>query len=170
VASESVAWSEYSPSTSTALGDTTGLGEDSYIFYVKVKDQAGNEDASPAQRSFTVDTTAPRVKSVTPLNNATGVVLRTNVTATFFEQMNRTTIRKVTFKLYNVDPDGPATQITNVTVKLSADGLKATLNPFGRSSTVLERNTRYRVMITAGAQDLAGNPLAAKKVWSFRTR
>jgi hypothetical protein len=170
VAPESVAWSDYSASTSATLGDTTGLSEDSYIFYVKAKDQAGNEDASPAQRSFTVDTTAPRVKSVTPANNSTGVALRTNVTATFSEQMNRTTIKKTTFKLYKVNSDGTTTQVTNVTVKLSADGLKATLNPFGTSSTVLKRDTWYRAVITTGAQDLAGNSVAARKVWSFRTR
>ena len=170
VAPESVAWSEYSSSTSTTLGDTTGLSEGFYIFYVKTKDRAGNEAGSPAQRSFTVDTAAPTVKGVSPLNNATGVAPDTNVTATFSEQMNWTTIRKSTFKLYKVNPDGTTAQVGNVTVKLSADGLQATLNPFGTSSAVLERDTRYRAVITTGAQDLAGNPLAAKKVWSFRTK
>jgi hypothetical protein len=170
VAPESVAWSEYSSSTSATFGDTTGLGEDSYTFYVKVKDQAGNEDASAAQRSLTMDTTAPTVRSVTPLNKATGVAPGTNVTVTFFERMNRTTITESTFKLYEVNSDGTTTQVTNVTVKLSADGLEAKLNPFGTSPTVLERNTKYKAIVTTGAQDLAGNPLAAKEVWSFRTR
>ena len=37
----------------------SNLPDGSYTFSVKAKDAAGNEDASPATRSFTVDTTAP---------------------------------------------------------------------------------------------------------------
>ncbi|MDQ4126891.1 MAG: Ig-like domain-containing protein, partial [Actinomycetota bacterium] len=70
VAPDDVAWSDFSASTSATLGGTTGLGQGLHNFYVKVKDQAGNEDG-PAERSFTVDTMAPAAPVITdPLNNS----------------------------------------------------------------------------------------------------
>ncbi len=47
-------WSAYSSATSTTL---TGLSEGSHAFSVQAKDQAGNVDPTPAQQTFTVDTT-----------------------------------------------------------------------------------------------------------------
>jgi probable HAF family extracellular repeat protein len=49
-------WSAYSSETSVTLGGASGLSAGLHTFYVKAKDEAGNEDASPAQQSFTVDT------------------------------------------------------------------------------------------------------------------
>ena len=61
-------------------------------------------------------------------------------------------------------------------LSLSTDGLKATLNPFGTSTTThLARGTKYKGVITTGAKDVAGNPLdqipttagLQKKAWTF---
>ena len=79
----------------------------------------------------------PKVSSVTPANNATGVKRNANLTATFSEKMDPSTLTKSTFQLFKVDTDGSTTQVTNVTVTPSIDGLKATLNPFGTSTTLL---------------------------------
>ena len=68
-----------------------------------------------------------------------------------------------------VNRDGSTTQITNVQVTLSSDGLTAKLNPFGSTATVLASKTKYRVVPT-GAKDLAGNSLAQQKSWTFTTR
>lgn len=43
------------------------------------------------------------------------------------------------------------------------------LDPFGTSTTRLAKNTTYRVVITTGAEDAAGNALASEFSWSFRT-
>jgi len=68
------------------------------------------------------------------------------------------------------------TQITNVSVSLSTDGLTATLNPFGTSTTThLARGTKYKAVITTGARDVAGNQLdqnstlsgLQQKAWTF---
>ena len=40
----------------------TGLSDRAHTFYVRATDQVGNVDASPAKRSFTVDTRAPQTK------------------------------------------------------------------------------------------------------------
>jgi hypothetical protein len=53
-------------------------------------------------------------------------------------------------KLFKVTSSG-TTQVTNVTVTLSSGGLKATLTPYGTSSTLLAANTRYKAVVTTGA-------------------
>ncbi len=122
------------------------------------------------------DVTPPKVNSVTPTNKATGVKRNTPLTATFSEPMDNTTIDESTFKLFKVTSTG-MTQITNVTVGLNSTGLKATLNPFGTSSTLLAKNTKYKAVVTTGAKDLAGNALDQnstltgnqQKIWTFTT-
>ena len=112
---------------------------------------------------------APRVTSTVP--NATGVDPATDVTATFSEKMKPTTLTTSTFKLFMVNSDGSTMQITDVTVTPSHDGLQATLNP----SANLQLGTKYKAVVTTGAQDLAGNQLdqdpslsgLQQKVWQF---
>ena len=90
--------------------------------------------------------------------------------------MNKSTITKSTFKFFKVTSSG-TTQVTNVTVALSANGLKAMLNPFGMFSTLLTANTKYQAIVTTGAKDLASNALDQnpttagnqQKVWTFTT-
>ncbi len=135
----------------------SGLSDGSHTFRVRAVDTAGNVDETSAKRQWTVDTIKPKVAGATP--TGTGVKRNTNITATFSEKMNRSTLTKSTFKLYKVKADGSTTQITNVTVSLNFDALKATLNPFGTSSTLLAANTKYKVVVTIGAKDLANNPL-----------
>jgi N-acetylglucosamine-6-sulfatase len=122
------------------------------------------------------ETTSPRVTSTVPTAGATGVAPSSNLTATFSEKMDPASITNSTFKLLKVNLDGSTTQITNVTVSKSTDGLKATLNPFGTSTTThLARGTKYKGVITTGAKDVAGNPLDQNtttagfqmKAWSF---
>jgi N-acetylglucosamine-6-sulfatase len=122
------------------------------------------------------DTTSPRVKSTVPTAGATGVASSANLTATFSEKMDPLSITKSTFKLFKVNADGTQTQITNVSVSLSTDGLVATLNPFGSSTTThLARGTKYKAVITTGARDVAGNQLdqntttagLQQKAWTF---
>jgi hypothetical protein len=122
------------------------------------------------------DTTSPRVTSTVPKAGATGVAPSSNLTATFSEKMDPLSITTSTFKLLKVNPDGSTTQVTNVTLSKSTDGLKATLNPFGSSTTThLARGTKYRGVITTGARDVAGNPLdqnttttgLQQKSWTF---
>jgi len=121
------------------------------------------------------DTTSPRVTSTVPKAGATGVAPSTNLTATFSEKMMTSSITTSTFQLFRVNTDGSTTQITDVTVSPSTDGLVATLNPFGSSTTLLSRNTKYKGVITTGARDVAGNQLdqiptttgLQQKAWTF---
>ena|SRR5215212_925401 len=134
--------------------------------------RAVEEEASTTQGGG--DTTAPTVMSTVPTAGATGVARSTNLTATFSEKMDPASITKSTFKLFKVTSSG-TTQVTNVTVALSTDGLTATLNPFGTSTTQLARGTKYKGVITTGAKDAAGNQLdqdpntagLQQKTWTF---
>jgi hypothetical protein len=123
-----------------------------------------------------VDTTSPRVTNTSPKHNATGVSPSANLTATFSERMMASSINPTTFQLFKVEPGGSPTQVTDVSVTPSPDGLKATLDPFGSSATLLSRNTTYRGVVTTGARDAAGNQLdqhatsgLSQKTWSFTT-
>jgi CSLREA domain-containing protein len=141
--------------------------------------QGTASDIGSFESEFTViqDTIKPHVSAATP--TGTGVARGTNLTATFSEKMDPLSITNSTFKLFKVKPDGSTTQITNVSVKLSTDGLVAKLNPFGTSSTVLAENTKYKGVITTGAKDEAGNQLdqdltttasLQQKGWTFTTK
>jgi hypothetical protein len=119
------------------------------------------------------DTEAPRVTGVTP--TGTGVALGANLSATFSEEMNKSTLTKSTFKLFKVirNADGSTTlqQITNVGVTPSGDGFSAKLDPYPSDpSKLLAANTKYKAIVTKGAKDLAGNSLSQSKSWTFTTR
>ncbi len=99
---------------------------------------------------------------MSPANSTTGVARSTDVAATFSEKMDPASINATTFKLFKCSSTTSTTcttQITNVTVSLSTDGLRATLNPYGTSSTLLTSRSKYKAVVTTGAKDLAGNAL-----------
>jgi hypothetical protein len=127
-----------------------------------------------------LDTTAPKVEAVSPSDGKTGVARATNLSATFSERMDPASITKATFKLFkcpSTSSTSCTTQLTNVAISKSADGLRATLNPFGTSSTVLAPTTKYKAVVTTGAEDAAGNALDQnpsasgnqQKAWYFTT-
>jgi hypothetical protein len=82
-----------------------------------------------------------------------------------------------TFKLFKITSSGTI-QVTNDTVSLSTDGVKATLNPFGTSTTNLTKGAKYKAVVTTRARDVTGNPLdqnpttigSQKMVWFFTVR
>lgn len=154
-------WSAYSSATSVALSD---LAEGGHAFYVKSRDAVGNEDPTPAERSFTVDTVSPLVAARTPDAGATGVPRNTNVIATFSEKIDSSSVTNTTFTL--AKQGGTA----NVSAALSYDAVsrKATLNP----ASDLAPGTTYVVTVkggSSGVKDLAGNPLAQNGAWTFTT-
>jgi hypothetical protein len=126
-----------------------------------VEDLAGNNLASNRVWSFTTepapDTAPPTVTAISPASAATGVDPSVNVTATFSEPMDAASVSGTTFRLT------VGTSTVAATVTLS--GNVATLNP----SSPLAYSTTYTARVTTGVEDLAGNHLAADRVWSFTT-
>ena len=127
------------------------------------KDAAGNAMAASKEWRFTtlvaneVDTTAPTILSIVPSNNATSIVVSSNITVTFSEAMDASSISTATFSLKQ--------GTTNVAGSVSYSGTTATFNP----NNDLVGGLVYIVTITTGVKDASGNALAASKVWSFTT-
>ena len=159
--------------------DYTGLSDGSYTFRVRATDAAGNTDATPASRTWTVaatgrsgDTTAPKVTAVTPKNRATGISSSANPSATFSEAMEASTINATTFRLFRLNPDGTKTRVA-AAVGYDPTSKKAILNPKDN----LRLGATYRAKVGTGAKDLAGNALDQnptkagnqQKVWTFTT-
>jgi hypothetical protein len=126
-------------------------------------DLTGNALASDYVWNFTtgdaIDSTAPIVTLVDPLDGATGVPLNQTIVATFSKDMDPLTITTATFTLTQGDAS-VAGDVVYVVV-----GRTATFTP----AVDLLPNTLYTATITIVAADLAGNPLAANEVWSFTT-
>jgi Tol biopolymer transport system component len=161
------------PVGSSGAWSTTldAVGEGAHTYTAKATDAANNTSESSNPVTVKVDITKPTITATTPLNRTTNVARGTNLTATFSEQMMTSSIKGKTFKLFMVNADGTQTQITDVVVSLSSDdGLTAKLNPFGTTTTVLARNTKYKGVLTTGTKDLAGNSLAQRKSWTFTTK
>lgn len=110
--------------------------------------------------TFTTITPPPVVTATAPANGATGVSIMQAISATFNEAMICSTLASpaTTFTLA-----GPGA--TPVAGTVSCTGAIATFTP-GASLAV---NTIYTARITTAAQDLAGTPMVAIYVWTFRT-
>jgi hypothetical protein len=105
-----------------------------------------------------VDTTAPTVISVIPVNASVAVPINGYITAAFSEAMNPASITSGTFTVVG-------STATAGTIILNPAGTAATFTP----SANLAANTLYTATITTGAQDMAGNALAGASVWTFTT-
>ena len=104
------------------------------------------------------DTVAPTVLYTNPMANSTDVSPNVVVSATFSESMSLPTLNSDTFQLLDAasNPvDGAITASPN----------RVTFTP----TNPLEGNALYTAIITTGATDEAGNPLAADYSWSFTT-
>lgn len=127
-------------------------------------DLAGNTLAADYLWTFTtagaLDTTAPQVILVDPLDLATNVPLGATVSATFNEAMDPLSISAATFVV-----TGPLNTPVLGTMNYDALGRIVTFTP----DLPLLESTTYDATVTTGATDLAGNPLATDFTWTFET-
>lgn len=143
--------------------------EGSHSYRARATDAAGNASDWSNTLKVIVDTTGPSVGATSPASGATGVAVGANVTATFSEAMEKSTVTASTVKLVKA---GTTTAVP-ATVGYDRATKKATLNP----SAKLAKGTRYKATVSTGAKDLAGNALDQSKalageqpkVWSFVT-
>jgi hypothetical protein len=136
------------------------LSQGNHTFKVRAIDPTGTQDPSPASRSWTVDTAAPMVGSVSPADGATGVSPTSNVTAIFSEAMNANTVTGQSFTL-SKDGSSVSAQVT-----YDQNSRTATLDPAGD----LQAGATYDAKITTIVKDSAGNALAQEKAWSFAVK
>jgi hypothetical protein len=126
------------------------------------KDMAGMALASDFSWTFTtVATGAPPDVSVTsPLDAATNVWSGQQISATFNEEMDPTTLTTTTFALLQGSVVVPGQ------VSYAAATNTATFAP----TAPLGASLSYSATLSTGAKNVAGLPLAAAHSWSFSTR
>lgn len=119
----------------------------------------GVEPAANLSWTFTT-AVQPTVIATVPANGATGVPLNQILSVTFSKAVNCATLNSpaTSFQL-----TGPGT--TTVAGTVACVGVTATFTP----TLPLLVNTLYTATITTAATDVAGDPLAANYVWTFRT-
>jgi hypothetical protein len=156
----------YAGTTATFTPTANLAASTNYIATITTgaKDLAGNALAGNFGWNFTTGTTtnaaAPTVTSTVPLNAATGVNINQAVSATFSAGMDPATISTLTFTLA-----GPGTTSVSGTVTCNSGCTIATFTP----TSNLTVSATFTATVTTGAKDLAGNALAANKVWTFMT-
>lgn len=142
-------------------------GTDTFTY----KANDGTADSNVATVTITVrDITAPTVSSVTPPEEQQGVSLSNpNISATFSEQMDPSTLNGTTFEVDQVKRSrrGDSVLENNVAASVNYDPNTRTATLTPNSSLVAA--SWYRVTVMTGAKDLAGNALGAEKVWYFKT-
>ena len=99
----------------------------------------------------------PEVTATNPINAATGVALTTNVSATFNEAMDASSINAASFTVRK-----GSTPVAGV---ITYAGTTATFTPSGS----LAPNTQYTATMAAGVKDPAGNAMINDYVWNFTT-
>ena len=107
------------------------------------------------------DITAPTVINTVPANEATNVYIDRKITATFSEAMYSTTIDETTFTV--VKTDGLVS--VDGTVDYDDTNKIAIFTP----TDDLETDTEYTATIKNEVTDLAWNPMATDKIWTFTT-
>jgi len=153
----------YSGTTATFMPLATLMPNTKYTATITtgVRDRAKNAMVLDYVWTFTTgaapDIIPPIVVSTVPANLATLVALNTLVSATFSEAMKASTISAATFTVKQ--------GVTAVTGVVTYTGNTATFTP----AADLLPGRVYTATITTGAQDLAGNALAANYVWTFTT-
>ncbi len=107
------------------------------------------------------DTTPPLVSSTSPSYNEQNVPVNVSITVTFNEEMDASTINNQTISLIVTDNTG--TSVMNGTVTYS--GMTAAFTP----NENLSVNTEYRLTISSGIKDVAGNAMVGPYACPFTT-
>jgi flagellar hook assembly protein FlgD len=135
--------------------DGTTVPDDTYTVNVTGVNTTTGLSVINTSETITVvtsgDTTAPTVTANTP--TGTDVVISTTISVTFSEAMNQTSAEDA----FSISPA--------VNGSLGWDNDTMTFTP----DADLAYDTTYNTTIGTGAEDLAGNALAADHVWDFVT-
>ncbi|MCR4303162.1 MAG: Ig-like domain-containing protein [Gallionella sp.] len=126
-----------------------------YCYTISAFNDYGASDSCPQACGTTFG--PPVVVSTGPYNNATGVSVKTAVTATFSEDVDAATVNGSTFTLAGSDG--------SVAGAVSYSGTTATFTP----SADLKYSKTYTATVTTGVIDLDGIAMEASHTWSFTT-
>ena len=148
--------------TVTLEGTSGNLAEDNYTdCTITVRDNASNDSVTLNISFFEIDTTAPTVTSTSPSNSDNITSPSSSISVTFSEKMdnistNTNTNCDKTLQLSSNNFSSSCIQMSSATPS-SSDNKTFTLAP----SDNLSFYTTYKIKVTTGARDLAGNNLAS---------
>ena len=128
-------------------------------------DTAGNTGPAATTLNYVVDTTAPTVSSIsTTADNQSLVTITDNITVTFSEAMDNTTVTTNTdntscYGTLRVTSDNfsSCVQMSSSSPE-SSDNITFTLDPSGS----LTGGTTYKTRVTTGVKDAAGNAMSSQ--------
>ena len=149
-------WTLSSCSPPCGEGDPYGNLEECSVA-ADATSSGGSGGGSGGSTGGVADTTAPTISSYTPSNSATNIAVGDNITVTFSEAMQSSTIDNTTITLNHSG--------TGVTTAVSYSDNVATINP----SLDLLWNTQHTVNVSTGVKDTAGNALANASTSSYTT-
>ena len=125
----------------------------SYNIIRRATDSSSNVETPGAGINVTVDRVAPTVSTTTPANAATNIAVNGNVTITWAENVNCTTVNTT-----NITISGGGLALS------SCSGATATFTTSGQAAS-----TTYTVTVGTGVTDVAGNHMAASYPFSYTT-
>jgi len=114
--------------------------------------------------SFIIDTTAPTVSSISPTENQSGVLINDNILVTFSEAMDNSSVTTNTdnttcYGSFALSSDSFSNCIQMSSSPSSSNSYKTfTVDP----SDNLSRLTTYKIRVTTGVKDTAGNTLSSQ--------
>jgi len=163
-----------SDNTSATTGNNTitlvSLSDDTYSDCTITVTDNGSNSVTLNMSLFVIDTTAPTVSSVYPTDNQSGVSITTdNITVTFSEAMDTTYVTTNTSDTYCSGTIRVSSSSDNFStgncVKMSSSS-PASSNS-NKTFTVdptdnLSRGTKYKIRVTTGVRDRAGNTLTSQ--------
>ena len=135
-------------------------------------DTGGNRTCTvDAVVTLTTDATPPRVTSVAPQNGASvGQGTVSAVSAGFSEPIDGRTLSGTTFSLFTAGPDGIAGNADDVAVTGGTVSYREDVNTAFLTFPAPLAPELYRAVLSGTVTDLAGNPVGADSVWTFRIR
>ena len=149
--------------TATITTAATDLAGNALAGNTAVLPAAGNQVWSFGTSAST-DLVAPTVTAISPADAASGVCLGSAVSATFSEPIDPATLTTTTFVVTDAGVAVPGT------VSYNANSQVASFTPTAAAGFAASKTFVVTLRSgNAGVKDLAGNPLAADRVWSFAT-
>ena len=136
---------------------TTAFGDGSYFWRIKAIDAGANTISTSEVRTFSVDAAAPTVVTKAPTSDAS----ITGAFAVTFSEL----VQGVDGTTFKVVIAGTSTAVAGT---ITPGGGGPTTTASFKPSSPLVPGQSYTVSLSAGIQDLAGNPLVATS-WTVRT-
>jgi len=129
---------------------------------VTVTDSAGNAGNTITLTSFTIETVAPTVASTSPADNASSISLNSSISVTLSEVVDNNTVTTNTSNTCSgtlqVSSDNFSSCVQMSSSPSSSNSERTfTLDP----SDNLSYSTTYKIRVSTGVKDLAGNGLTA---------